>query len=55
MLAFAGARTRKGEVVELNLLRVSEVHFCAFLMAWADWLTQSRIQDKLNTLDPLAA
>jgi hypothetical protein len=59
MLAFAGTKEdwRKGKrsVVGLNILRVREDDFCAFLMDWADWLTNSPISEALNRRDPLAA
>ena len=34
MFAFAGAKTRNREIVSLNILRVQEDGFCAFLAAW---------------------
>lgn len=56
MLAFAAARkSRNGQLIGLNTLRIGEADFCAFLMAWADWLAQPRLRAMLDRLDPLAA
>jgi hypothetical protein len=56
MLAFAGAvMDRNKGLTGLNILRVARDDFCAFLMAWADWLAQPPLRDALNALDPLAA
>ena len=56
MLAFAGTKLdRKGRLVGLNVLRVSEEDFCTFLLAWSNWLATPRIREALNRMDPLAA
>lgn len=55
MLAFASAQTDRGRVVSLNLLRVHQSDFRAFVLAWADWLRASSVRHALNARDPLAA
>lgn len=55
MLAFASAQTDRGRVVSLNLLRVHQNDFRAFILAWADWLRASSVRHALNARDPLAA
>jgi hypothetical protein len=56
VLACASVRTsRRDRPPRLNILRVSEDDFCAFLTGWAAWLTRWPLRDALNQLDPLAA
>jgi hypothetical protein len=55
MLAFAGTRMVDGRVVGLNVLRVSEDDFHAFLSAWTDWLDKSGVADALTHQNQLAA
>jgi hypothetical protein len=55
MLAFASAQTECRRVVSLNLLRVHQDDFRAFILAWADWLAASPVRHKLNARDPLVA
>ncbi|MCC6206442.1 MAG: hypothetical protein IT533_15720 [Hyphomicrobiales bacterium] len=55
MFAFASAVTDRRRLIGINLLRVRQRDFCAFVMAWADWLAASPVRHALNTQDPLAA
>ena len=55
MLAFAGTKMDRGKVVGLNVLRVSEDDFCAFLSAWTDWLDKSGVADALTHQNEMAA
>lgn len=55
MLAFASAQTDRGRTIAFNLLRVHQHDFCAFVMAWADWLAASPVRHVLNVQGPLAA
>lgn len=56
MFAFAGTKlNRQGRIAGLNILRISEEDFRAFLMKWADWLAASPVQQVLNRQSALAA
>lgn len=56
MFAFVSARTRNGRITGINILRVHEDAFAAFLAAWTDWLgRQRRVLDALNESAPAAA
>ncbi|MFQ5348110.1 MAG: hypothetical protein ACE5ED_09750 [Rhodothalassiaceae bacterium] len=56
MFAFVSARTRDGQITGLNILRVHEEAFGAFLRAWTEWLgRQRRVLDALNESAPAAA
>lgn len=56
MFAFVSARTRDGQITGLNILRVHEEAFGAFLRAWTEWLgRQHRVLDALNESAPVAA
>jgi hypothetical protein len=46
MFAFAGLK--RGRPPAVNILRISEENFFAFLMAWADWVTEKRVASALN-------
>ena len=55
MFAFVGTKTRGRQVVGLNILRVHENDFGAFLTAWTEWLGQTPVLDALNDHSPVAA
>jgi hypothetical protein len=55
MFAFASTKMVDQKVVGLNILRVSEGDFCAFLEAWSSWLGKSSVADALNNRSRLAA
>ena len=55
MLAFAATKMDRGRAVGLNVLRVREEHFRAFLTAWTDWLGESCVVTALNSQSRLAA
>ena len=55
MLAFAGMKMDNRKVVGLNVLRVREDDFRAFLAAWADWLERPGVADVLNSKSSVAA
>ena len=56
MFAFVSASIRNGQITGLNILRVHENDFGAFLAAWTDWLGQQvRVLDALNDDSPVAA
>lgn len=57
MLAFAGLKLRNRTPVGLNVLRIREEDFFEFLMAWANWLTRTRLPSILSdsTSIPFAA
>ena len=56
MFAFVSASIRNGQITGLNILRVHENDFGAFLAAWTDWLGQQvRVLDALNDGRPVAA
>jgi hypothetical protein len=57
---FSGAAIRAAIVivvaeVGLNVLRVSEDDFCAFLSAWTDWLDKSGVAEALTHQNQMAA
>jgi hypothetical protein len=53
---FAFTATRKvGQTISLNVLRVHEDDFCAFLSAWTEWLDHTPIPNVLDKQGPLAA
>ncbi len=55
MFAFVGTKTRNRQIVGLNILRVHEDDFGAFLAAWTDWLAQTPVLDALSNQSPVAA
>jgi len=54
MFAFVGAVIRNQQIVGLNVLRVHEDDFSAFLNAWTEWLSQTTILSGINTQSALA-
>lgn len=48
MYAFAGLQIPKGRPRSLNVLRIRQDHFLAFLMAWADWLARTSLPSTLS-------
>ena len=55
MFAFVGTQTRNGQIVGLNILRVHEDDFGAFLAAWTEWLARTPVLDALSNQSPVAA
>ncbi len=55
MFAFVGTKTRNSQIVGLNILRVHEDDFGAFLAAWTEWLAQTPVLDGLSNQSPVAA
>lgn len=57
MLAFVSARKdwKTKKIIGLHISRVSEADFRRFLLAWADWITESGMADALSEGPLLAA
>lgn len=56
MFAFVSARAKDRQITGLNILRVHEDAFAAFLSAWTEWLgRRRRVLDALNESAPVAA
>jgi len=55
MLAFASFKISNRKPIGLNVLRVSEGNFCAFLRAWTNWLATSDVIEVVNNQGNIAA
>jgi hypothetical protein len=55
MFAFVGTKKKNGRVVGLNVLRVHQKDFSAFLGAWTDWLSQTSVLNALSGQPSMAA
>ncbi len=55
MFAFAATQTRNRQIAGLNILRIHEDEFGAFLAAWTQWLARTPVPNVLSHQSAVAA